>query len=161
LNTVLGGGMSSRLFQTIREERGMAYSIYSDLSPYSDTGSLCVYAGTSADKALEMIDLVMAEFKSLKDTLLSEEELTRAKEQVKGNILLGLESSNARMSNLARQEMYFRHFFSVEEVLDRLDAVTAAEVQFMAQKLFVSERIAVTLLGRLDGLKLRRSRLVC
>jgi predicted Zn-dependent peptidase len=161
LNTVLGGGMSSRLFQTIREERGMAYSIYSDLSPYSDTGSLCVYAGTSADKALEMIDLVMAEFKSLKDTLLTSEELTRTKEQVKGNILLGLESSNARMSNLARQEMYFRHFFSVEEVLDRLDAVTADQVQAMAQKLFISERIAVTLLGRLDGLKLKRERLVC
>ncbi|WP_263358271.1 M16 family metallopeptidase [Acidicapsa ligni] len=161
LNTVLGGGMSSRLFQTIREERGMAYSIYSDLSPYSDTGSLCVYAGTSADKALEMIDLVMAEFSALKETLLTTEELTRAKEQVKGNILLGLESSNARMSNLARQEMYFRHFFSVEEVLDRLDAVTAEQVQMMAQKLFVSERIAVTLLGRLDGLKLSRARLAC
>ena len=161
LNTVLGGGMSSRLFQTIREERGMAYSIYSDLSPYSDTGSLCVYAGTSADKALEMIDLVMAEFSALKETLLTDEELTRAKEQVKGNILLGLESSGARMSNLARQEMYFHHFFSVEEVLDRLDAVTAEQVQRMAQQLFVSERIAVTLLGRLDGLKLSRARLVC
>jgi predicted Zn-dependent peptidase len=125
LNTVLGGGMSSRLFQTIREERGMAYSIYSDLSPYSDTGSLCVYAGTSADKTLEMLDLVMAEFSALKETLLTAEELHRAKEQVKGNILLGLESSGSRMSNLARQEMYFHHFFSVEEVLDRLDAVTA------------------------------------
>jgi predicted Zn-dependent peptidase len=161
LNTVLGGGMSSRLFQTIREERGMAYSIYSDLSPYSDTGSLCVYAGTSADKTLEMLDLVMAEFAALKETPLTAEELHRAKEQVKGNILLGLESSGSRMSNLARQEMYFHHFFSVEDVLDRLDAVTADEVQAMAQKLFVSERIAVTLLGRLDGLKLNRSRLVC
>jgi predicted Zn-dependent peptidase len=161
LNTVLGGGMSSRLFQTIREERGMAYSIYSDLSPYSDTGALCVFAGTSADKTLEMLDLVMAEFRALKETLLTGEELHRAKEQVKGNILLGLESSGSRMSNLARQEMYFNHFFSVEEVLDRLDAVTAEQVQTMAQKLFISERIAVTLLGRLDGLKLHRSRLVC
>ena len=161
LNTVLGGGMSSRLFQTIREERGMAYSIYSDLSPYSDTGALCVFAGTSADKTLEMLDLVMAEFRKLKEEPLSEEELHRAKEQVKGNILLGLESSGSRMSNLARQELYFHHFFSVEEVLDRLDAVTADQVQTMAQKLFVSERIAVTLLGRLDGLKLNRSRLVC
>ena len=139
----------------------MAYSIYSDLSPYSDTGSLCVYAGTSADKALEMIGLVMAEFRSLKDELLSDEELNRAKEQVKGNILLGLESSSARMSNLARQEMYFNHFFSVDEVLERLDAVTAEQVRAMAEKLFVSERIAVTLLGRLDGLKVKRSHLVC
>ncbi len=161
LNTVLGGGMSSRLFQTIREERGLAYSIYSDLSPYSDTGSLCVYAGTSADKTLEMIRLVMDEFRSLKENLLSDEELTRAKEQVKGNILLGLESSGSRMSNLARQEMYFKHFFSVDEVLERLDAVTAEQVQTMAEKLFISERIAVTLLGRLDGLKLKRSHLIC
>lgn len=161
LNTVLGGGMSSRLFQTIREERGMAYSIYSDLSPYSDTGSLCVFAGTSADKTLQMIDLVMAEFRNLKETQLTEEELTRAKEQVKGNILLGLESSGSRMSNLARQEMYFNHFFSVEEVLERLDAVTADQVQTMAQKLFIADRIAVTLLGRLDRIKLDRSRLVC
>ncbi len=161
LNTVLGGGMSSRLFQTIREERGMAYSIYSDLSPYSDTGSLCVYAGTSADKALEMISLVMAEFTRLKDSLLTPEELHRAKEQVKGNILLGLESSSSRMSNLARQEMYFQHFFSVEEVLDRLDAVTADQVQQQARTLFHSDRIAVTLLGRLDKLKLTRKHLVC
>jgi len=153
--------MSSRLFQTIREERGMAYSIYSDLSPYSDTGSLCVYAGTSADKTLEMIALVMAEFKTLKETLLSPEELNRAKEQVKGNILLGLESSSSRMSNLARQEMYFNHFFSVEEVLDRLDAVTADQVQQQAHTLFHSDRIAVTLLGRLDKLKLTRKHLLC
>ena len=115
----------------------------------------------SADKALEMIGLVMAEFRSLKDELLSDEELNRAKEQVKGNILLGLESSSARMSNLARQEMYFNHFFSVDEVLERLDAVTAEQVRAMAEKLFVSERIAVTLLGRLDGLKVKRSHLVC
>ncbi len=84
LNTVLGGGMSSRLFQTIREERGMAYAIYSDLSPYSDTGSLCVYAGTSANKALECIDLILAEFRNLKEVLLSDEELTRAKDQAEG-----------------------------------------------------------------------------
>src|ERR1700722_20746114 len=93
LNTVLGGGMSSRLFQSIREERGMVYSIFSDLSPYRDTGTLCIYAGTSAGKALEMLDLVMAEFTALKETPLTAEELHRAKEQVKGNILLGLESS--------------------------------------------------------------------
>ena len=105
LNTVLGGGMSSRLFQTIREERGMAYSIYSDLSPYRDTGTLCVFAGTSVGKGLEVVDLILDEFRKLKKTTLAEEELTRAKDQVKGNILLGLESSNARMANLARQAL--------------------------------------------------------
>jgi predicted Zn-dependent peptidase len=161
LNTVLGGGMSSRLFQTIREERGMVYSIYSDLSPYRDTGTLCVYAGTSAGKALEVVDLILGEFAKLKQTELGAEELTRAKDQVKGNILLGLESSNARMANLARQEMYFRNFFTVEEVIARIDEVEAAQVQAMARKLFDPTRIAVTLLGRLDGVKLKRERLVC
>jgi predicted Zn-dependent peptidase len=161
LNTVLGGGMSSRLFQTIREERGMVYSIYSDLSPYRDTGTLLVYAGTSAGKALEVVDLILGEFAKLKQELLSAEELKRAKDQVKGNILLGLESSNARMANLARQEMYFHNFFSVDEVIARIEEVEAAQVQAMAQKLFDPNRIACTLLGRLDGVKLKRERLVC
>jgi predicted Zn-dependent peptidase len=161
LNTVLGGGMSSRLFQTIREERGMAYSVYSDITPYRDTGALCIYAGTSAGKALECIELIMAEFTKLKQEPLSDEELTRAKDQLKGNILMGLESSNSRMANLARQEIYFGQFFSSDEIIARVEAVEAAQVQRMAQQLFDPERIAVTLLGRLDGIKLNRSRLVC
>jgi len=161
LNTILGGGMSSRLFQTIREERGLAYAIYSDLSPYSDTGSLCVYAGTSASKALEVVDLVMAEFNNLKENPLSEEELRRGKDQLKGNILMGLESSNSRMANLARQEMYFHQFFTAEEVIARIEAVTAEQIQTMAKRLFVGDRIAITLLGRLNGIKLTRDRLVC
>lgn len=161
LNTVLGGGMSSRLFQTIREERGMVYSIYTDLNPYRDTGTLCVFAGTSAGKALEVVDLILLEMRKLKDEPLSLEELTRAKDQVKGNILMGLESSNSRMANLARQEMYFQQFFTVDEIIARVDAVDAAGVQAMAQRLFDPERIAITLLGRLDGVKLNRKRLVC
>ncbi len=161
LNTVLGGGMSSRLFQTIREERGMAYSVFSDLSPYRDTGTLCVYAGTSANKAMETIDLILIEFRKLKEEVLPEEELTRAKDQLKGNILMGLESSNSRMANLARQEIYFGQFFTAEEITARIDAVEAAQVQAMARRLFDPDRIAVTLLGRLDGIKLNRTRLVC
>jgi predicted Zn-dependent peptidase len=161
LNTVLGGGMSSRLFQTIREERGMVYSIYSDLSPYRDTGTLCVYAGTSAGKALEVVDLIMAELRKLKETLLTQEELTRAKDQLKGNLLLGLESSTARMANLARQEMYFHQFFTVDELIARVDEVDAAQVQAMAQRLFDPDHIAVALLGRLNGVKLNRDMLAC
>jgi predicted Zn-dependent peptidase len=161
LNTVLGGGMSSRLFQTIREERGMVYSIYSDLNPYRDTGTLCIYAGTSVGKALEVVDLILVELRKMKETPLGAEELTRAKDQLKGNILMGLESSNSRMANLARQEMYFRQFFTVEEITARIDAVQADQVQVMAQKLFDPNRIAITLLGRLDGVKLTRKQLVC
>jgi len=92
---------------------------------------------------------------------LGNEELTRAKDQVKGSLLLGLESSNARMANLARQEMYFHEFFTVEDLISRIDEVEAGQVQAMAQRLFDPERIAVTLLGRLDGVKLGRTRLVC
>jgi predicted Zn-dependent peptidase len=161
LSTVLGGGMSSRLFQTIREERGMAYSIYSDLSPYRDAGALCVFAGTSVGKGLEVVTLILDEFRKLKQDLLTEEELTRAKNQVKGNILLGLESSNSRMANLAHQEMYFHKFITVDEIIARICDVSAAQVQTMAQRLFDPERLAVTLLGRLDGVKLRRAQLVC
>jgi predicted Zn-dependent peptidase len=161
LNTVLGGGMSSRLFQTIREERGMAYSIYSDLSPYRDTGTLCVFAGTSVGKGLEVVDLILQEFRKLKESALSEEELNRAKDQLKGNILMGMESSNARMANLARQEMYFHQFISAEEIIACIGEVDSGQVQAMAQRLFDPERIAVTLLGRLDGVKLKRTSLVC
>jgi predicted Zn-dependent peptidase len=122
---------------------------------------LCVFAGTSVGKGLDVVDLILAEFRKLKETALGDEELTRAKDQVKGNILLGLESSSARMANLARQEMYFHEFIPVEEIIAHISEVDASQVQAMAQRLFVPERIAVTLLGRLDGVKLRRTRLVC
>jgi predicted Zn-dependent peptidase len=161
LNTILGGGMSSRLFQSVREERGLAYSIYSDLSPYRDTGSLCVYAGTSAEKALELISLVMHEFRRLKESPVDADELRRAKDQLKGNLLLSLESSGARMSNLARQQMYFDHFFGPDEILERVEAVKVEEMQLLAQQLFDPERVALTMLGRLNGLKVEREQLVC
>ena len=139
----------------------MAYSIYSDVSPYRDSGTLCVFAGTSVGKGLEVVNLILQEFRKLKQELLSDEELTRAKDQVKGNILLGLESSGARMANLARQEMYFHEFITVEEIIARLNDVNAAQVQAMAQQLFDPDRIVVALLGRLDGVKLKRANLVC
>lgn len=161
LNTVLGGGMSSRLFQTIREERGLAYSIYSDLNPYRDTGSLCVYAGTSSDKAVQVIELVMAQFRRLKTEPLLPEELRRAKDQLKGNLLLSLESSMSRMSNLARQQMYFNYFFTQQEILDKVEQVTEDQIMASAHMLFQPERVAMTLLGRLDGLKVEREKLDC
>ena len=161
LNTLVGGGMSSRLFQTVREERGLVYSIYSDLNPYRDTGSLCVYAGTSADRALQVIDLIMEEFRRMKTEPLPADELRRGKDQLKGNLLLSLESSMSRMSNLARQQMYFERFFGLEEILEKVESVTEEQVMAMAEKLFQPDRVAVTLLGRLDGLKLGRKQLDC
>jgi predicted Zn-dependent peptidase len=161
LNTILGGGMSSRLFQTVREERGLAYSIYSDLNPYSDTGSLCVYAGTSSDRAIQVVQLVMEQFRRLKNEPLPADELRRAKDQLKGNLLLSLESSMSRMSNLARQQMHFNYFFGMQEILDRVEAITEDQVLAMANRLFQPELVAVTLLGRLDGVKLTRNQLEC
>jgi predicted Zn-dependent peptidase len=161
LNTILGGGMSSRLFQTVREERGLVYAIYSDLNPYRDTGALCVYAGTSADRAVQVIDLIMEEFRRLKTEPLQPEELRRAKDQLKGNLLLSLESSMSRMSNLARQQMYFERFFGIDEILNRVEGVTEEQVMAMATNLFQPDRVAVTMLGRLDGLRLSRDQLAC
>ena len=161
LNTVLGGGMSSRLFQTVREERGLAYSIFSDLNPYRDTGMLCIYAGTSSSKALQVIHLVTDEFRRLKQEPLPEDELRRAKDQLLGNIILSMESSGARMSNLARQEMYFDHFFGLDEIMGKVEEVTVEQVMALAQELFDPEKIAVTMLGRLDGIKVGRNNLAC
>ena len=161
LNTILGGGMSSRLFQKIREEQGLAYSIYSDLNPYRDTGCLSIYAGTSVESTPSVVDSVLAEFREFKAGGLPAEELRRAKDQLKGSLMLSLESSTSRMSNLARQEMYFERFFSLDETIEQIEMVTADEVAEMSQQLFQADRIAVTVLGNLDGLKLSRENLVC
>jgi predicted Zn-dependent peptidase len=161
LNTVLGGGMSSRLFQNIREEKGLAYAIYSDLNPYRDTGCLTIYAGTSLETTRDVVESVMAEFRELKNTPISYDELRRAKDQLKGSLMLSLESSTSRMSNLARQEMYFERFFSLDETIHQIEAVTSEEISEMANQLFQTDKIAVTVLGNLDGLKLSREHLIC
>jgi predicted Zn-dependent peptidase len=161
LNTILGGGMSSRLFQNVREDRGLAYSIFSEVNSFRDTGSLCVYAGTSAQNAEQVIRLTVDEFRRLKDDLVPEEELQRAKDQLKGNILMSLESSGALMSNLARQEMYFQRFYAVPEILEQVGQVTSADLMRMAEQLFVPESVAVAMLGNLNGLKITREHLAC
>src|SRR5437588_571872 len=155
LNTLLGGGMSSRLFQKIREEQGLVYSIYSDLNPYRDTGCMLVCAGTSSETAAEVVRSIVAEFRQLKGERITDEELRRVKDQLKGSLMLSLESSNARMSNLARQEMYFDHFYGLDELIAKIEAVTAEELQELANQFFETDNIAVTVLGNLNGLKLR------
>jgi predicted Zn-dependent peptidase len=161
LNTMLGGGMSSRLFQTIREEQGLAYSIYSEMNPFRDTGSLCVYAGTSVDKTQKVLELTMQELRRLKEETVSGVELKRAKDQLKSNMVIGLESSGSRMSNLARQQMYFGRFFGVDEIMEEIDAVTPVDVQELAQELFRPETMALTLLGNLGTMKVERDDLAC
>jgi predicted Zn-dependent peptidase len=161
LNTLLGGGMSSRLFQNIRERQGLAYAIYSDLNPYRDTGCLSVYAGTSRESASKVVQCVVSEFRKLKAERVPEEEVRRSKDQLKGSLMLSLESSTARMSNLARQEMYFERFYSMDELLEKIEAVTAEELLQLAQEFFHTESIAITVLGNLNGLKLTREQLAC
>jgi predicted Zn-dependent peptidase len=161
LNTLLGGGMSSRLFQNIRERQGLAYAIYSDLNPYRDTGCLSIYAGTSRESAVKVVESVVSEFQKLKADLVSPEELQRAKDQLKGSLMLSLESSTARMSNLARQEMYFDRFYGLDELIEKIEAVTAEELQELANFFFQTENVAVTILGNLNGLRLTREQLAC
>ena len=161
LNTMLGGGMSSRLFQTIREDRGLAYSIYSEMNPFRDTGSLCVYAGTSVDKTREVLELTLRELRRLKEETVSVAELKRAKDQLKSNIVIGLESSGSRMANLARQQMYFGRFFDVEEITAEIEAVTPDDVQALAGRMFRPEALALTLLGNLGSMKIEREELAC
>lgn len=161
LNTLLGGGMSSRLFQKIREEQGLVYSIYSDLNPYRDTGSLCVYAGTSKESAPKVVAEIATEFRRLKDERIPEDELRRVKDQLKGSLMLSLESSTARMSNLARQDMYFDRFLDLDEIIERVEKVTAEEVQEMAGSMFSTDSVAVTVLGNLEGMKLSRKLVAC
>jgi predicted Zn-dependent peptidase len=161
LNTLLGGGMSSRLFQNIRERQGLAYSIYSDLNPYRDTGCLSVYAGTSRASAGKVVQSIVSEFRKLKSENVPEEELRRSKDQLKGSLMLSLESSTARMSSLARQEMYFDRFYSMDELIEKIESVTAEEIRQLANEFFLTESIAVTVLGNLNGLKLSREQLVC
>src|SRR5216684_7204753 len=142
LNTLLGGGMSSRLFQNIRERQGLAYAIYSDLSPYRDTGCLSVYAGTSRESAGKVVQSVVSEFRKLKAEPVPEEELRRSKDQLKGSLMLSLESSTARMSNLARQEMYFDRFYTLDELIEKIESVTAEELQGLANEFFQTDSIA-------------------
>jgi predicted Zn-dependent peptidase len=161
LNTLLGGGMSSRLFQNIRERQGLAYSIYSDLNPYRDTGCLAVYAGTSRESAAKVVQSVVSEFRKLKVEAVPDDELRRSKDQLKGSLMLSLESSTARMSNLARQEMYFDRFYDLDELIEKIEAVTVEDLQRLANEFFNTESVAVTILGNLNGLKISRDQLAC
>lgn len=161
LNNLLGGGMSSRLFQNIREKQGLAYAVFSELTPYSDAGMLTVYAGTGKETIGKVLDLTIAEFRAMKESPVTVEELLRAKNHLKGSLMLSLESTSSRMSNLARQELYFHRFSSLDEILASIEAVTREEVQTLAQEFFQPDQIAVTVLGPINGFSLTRDRLAC
>jgi predicted Zn-dependent peptidase len=150
LNSILGGGMSSRLFQEIRENRGLAYSVYSYLPTYTDAGLVVVYAGTSEESLQEVLDLVLKEFKSLKTDPFKNREVETSKEQLKGNLLLSLESSENMMTRLAKNEIYFNTYVPVETILQEIEEVDEEKVRSLASELF-NGKFCLTVLGPVDG----------
>jgi predicted Zn-dependent peptidase len=150
LNTVLGNSMSSRLFQEIREQNALAYSIYSYVTSYRDTGLLTVYAGADPANALEVVRLVMREFGKIKGEGITPAEETRVRNQIKGSLVLSLESSTSHMSRLARQEIYFGKYLSMDDIIKGVEKVTAEQVQRLAGQLFTRENISLTILGPLN-----------
>lgn len=150
LNTVLGNSMSSRLFQEIREQNALAYSIFSYVTSYRDTGLLTVYAGADPANALEVVRLVTKEFSKIKDEGITDAEETRVKNQIKGSLVLSLESSTSHMSRLARQEIYFGKYLSMDDIIKGVEKVTAEQVQCLARQLFTRDNISLTILGPLN-----------
>ena len=159
LNIVLGGSMSSRLFQNVREKRGLAYAVFSGLVAYRDAGSVTVYAGCANNAVGELIDVVIGELRRLKAETLPESELRRAKDHLKGSLMLNLESTSSRMSHLARQEIYFDRQFGLDETLEGVERVTQDDVRRVAQDLFTDRGLAATVLGAVNGLDLSPERL--
>lgn len=150
LNAVLGGSMSSRLFQEIREKRGLAYAIHSYLNPYYDTGFFGIYAGTSEDRVQVVISLILEELKRFRNDLLTDKELAQAKELIKGNFLLSMESTDNRMIKLAKNEIIFGRFIEPEDVIASIDAVTAEDVRSLACEIFKPDTISLVAMGRIS-----------
>jgi predicted Zn-dependent peptidase len=161
LNVILGGSMSSRLFQNIREQQGLAYSIFSELNLYRDTGTLGIYAGTSPENGRRVLDCTLAELRRLREEPVPEDELRRAREHMKGSLLLSLESTTSRMSNLARQWMTHGRFFTLDELARAIDDVTADEIQQVAREYFQPGKIGLAAVGRVDSLGLSQGDLIC
>jgi len=151
VNLALGGGMSSRLFQEIRERRGKAYTVYSFLSSYCDAGYTGVYVGTSAEWTREVVEVIRGELARVARDGLAPDELLRAKNQMKGSLLLGLETSDSRMSRIAKNEIYFGRDVPLEEVAAGIDAVTNDDILRVSRRLFRPDALALTVLGDLKG----------
>jgi predicted Zn-dependent peptidase len=149
VDTVLGGGMSSRLFQNIREKRGLVYAVYSFRSQYAETGSMAVYAGTSADKATIVCRLISEEFDRVSSKGITGKELARAKEQLKGSLVIGLEDITTRMSRLGRGLMCGAEILSADDLIARIDGISASDVKRVAAKVLAGPRV-LTVIGPVE-----------
>ncbi|HUR34746.1 MAG TPA: pitrilysin family protein [Vicinamibacterales bacterium] len=159
LNTLLGGSMSSRLFQNVREKRGLAYAVFSGLSAYRDAGSFTIYAGCANEAVSEVVDLVVEELRTVKRSPVPASELQRAKDHLKGSLMLSLENTASRMSHVARQEIYFGRQVGLDETLEGVERVTPDDVQRVATDLFGDDALSATVLGNVNGLQIPRERL--
>jgi predicted Zn-dependent peptidase len=147
MNTVLGGSMSSRLFQNVREKRGLAYAVFSGLSAYRDAGNITIYAGCANEAVPEVVELCVEELRAMKQAPVPDAELRRAKDHLKGSLMLSLENTASRMSHLARQEIYFERHFGLDETLAGVERVTSADVSRVAGDLFANGSLAATIVG--------------
>lgn len=150
LNAILGGGMSSRLFEEIREKRGLAYSVYSYASSYRDAGSFSVYAGSERERSCEALKIILEEMARLRNELVPSDELEAAREQIKGKILMSLESSDSYMSRLARSYINFGRYQPLDEIMAGFDAVTVDDLGQLATRLFRDEALNIQVMGRID-----------
>jgi predicted Zn-dependent peptidase len=147
MNTVLGGSMSSRLFQNVREKRGLAYAVFSGLSAYRDAGNITIYAGCANEAVREVVELCVDELRGLKQAPVPPTELRRAKDHLKGSLMLSLENTASRMSHLARQEIYFERHFGLDETLSGVERVSSDDVMRVACDLFANGSLAATIVG--------------
>lgn len=147
LDNILGGGMSSRLFQEIREKKGLSYSIFSYNSLYTETGLFAIYAGTRPPKTEKVIKMIRGEINKLLQDGVTKEEVKRAKDHIKGELVLGLESTSHRMSRLGRSELSDGEFLSLDELVERIDRVTKADVNRVAKSIYSPKRMVLTVIG--------------
>ena len=156
LNDIIGGSMSSRLFQEVREREGLVYSIHSGVQAYLDTGVLYVYAASEPDNFARVLSSTLKELRDLKKNGITADELRRAKEHLKGSLMLSLETSSSRMNRLAKHEMHLGSFLTMDDMLGAIEAVSHEQVQALVGQLLDEERLAVTTLGPLDRRSLPR-----
>jgi len=149
LNTILGGNMSSRLFQKIRERRGLAYSVYSYISSYVDTGIFGAYVAVQPENALKAAELIIKEMKALKNDRVDKTELKDAKDYTIGNLLLASESIDSQMVRLAQNEINFGHDIALETVVDHINAASDEDIITIAESLFQGDQLGMTTLGAL------------
>ncbi|MCM0082047.1 insulinase family protein [Geomonas sp. Red32] len=150
LNTILGGSMSSRLFQEVREKSGLAYSVYSYLASHADAGSLVVYAGASPENSEELLDILLRELRRFKEEPVTLCQLDAARDQLKGNLLLSLESSDNRMSRLAKNEIYFGAPLLLTDIMAGFDAVSSQSIQALANNILDNSALTLVMLGRVN-----------